>query len=166
MCVLLRPSNSHFFALTRETQPKNHFSSYLISKAFCCGRPHFFGSVHRNLHVFSFDCCWARGVFYVHTERTGDNSSTSELLIQNTSCLCTHRSAHTTWTYFVSMPGCWITLSLAASRVSIVPVLPIIIWCFHPINTFPLSLPLDTGTIVPLGLPYHSQIWLRFRVAH
>ena len=113
-----------------------------------------------------FNCCWASKVLFVRTKCTSGASSTFEFLIQNTSCRCPRRPAHTTWTDFVSMPGWCIPLSLAAGRVSIVLVLPRIICCCHPVNTIPLSLPIGTGTRVPLGLPYHSQNWLRLRVAY
>ena len=100
MCVLSRPSNSHFFVLTRQTQPKNHFSSQLLRKTFWRWRPQFFWSVHRTLYYFSFYCCWEMGVLLLHNKCTCETSSTVELLIQNTSWRCPQQPTHTNWANF------------------------------------------------------------------
>ena len=68
--------------------------------------------------------------------------------------------------YFFSMPGWFIPLSLDVVRVSFVPVLPRILWYFHPINTIPLSLTLNNGTRVTLRLIYHRQNWLLLCFSH
>ena len=67
---------------------------------------------------------------------------------------------------FFSIPGWCVSLSLAVTIVSIILVLPGILWFFPPVNTILISLPLNTCTRVPLGLPYHRQNWLRLHFAH